>query len=309
MSEMFKKLEELKKTQRKGGEVQNTSILTCSRCSGEFPKDYIIQFRKKNYCQQCHSIIKEEEAEKRKKQSKQPVFSEEYKELIEIEKKQIELLQKIAISLEKKSSEKESINIEFIADILEKNFNSLKIQTVEYKNIIEINEVKSFIKKFIRGKMPGDRLPSGRNHRTFRIDNFLKRMQDQWKILIDRELVESAKEEMERERIILPTAAAGKNTRYVLKEFIEDYTSKITKKDKEILTWLTKYVKFMNKDFTKIFYSKNNPIRPSDHDWRSANRKLKVLLKKQWIELVPNSRPKEFLVNKEVVKEVYSRIN
>ena len=245
---------------------------------------------------------------KRKISVKSTVDPKLYEEMIKIQKEQTQLLRKIVSVLASRSIEGPRFDINTLEDIIEKKISSIKLPVTEYKHINDVMEVKVLIKKFIKGKMPHDKLPSGRNHRTFRIGNFIKRMQDEWQIVIERELVEIAKQEMENDGKILPTGAAGKNTRYVLKEFIGEYSSKITKKDRDILKWLNENSRFFNKDFTMNFYSKNNPVRPSDHDWRSANRKIKVLLRRKWIEIIPNSQPKEFLVNKEIVNDLFLKL-
>ncbi|MHA1798460.1 MAG: hypothetical protein ACTSVY_08415 [Candidatus Helarchaeota archaeon] len=310
MSDMFEKFEKLKKT--KEAEKKHFGTKKCERCEKIFPIDELNSYRKKNYCMNCLEITKKEESEKRKQKylqkevKKQKKIPEGYDELIKIQKEQTRLLKKIASTLEIKSAVNQELNVDKIKKLIEDNLNSIKVKKPTLKRVDNIEEIKNLIEKFIRGQLPNDRLPTGRDHRTFRIGNFVKRMMEEWNIIIEREHVERAKEEMEKDNIILPTGAAGKNFRYVLKEYIEKYARKISKKDEEILNWLKNRDSFLNKDFTARFYPKKNPKRPSDLDWSSANKKIKVLIKRNWINPIQDSRPKEFKVQKEIIQHVFN---
>jgi len=249
-----------------------------------------------------HKKILDTTPKPRKKPPKKPDISPALtQKLIKIQEQHTELLQEIVESLKSRSIESAPINIESIEKIIEDKISGISLSTPGFKQVTELKEVKVLIKRYIKGEMPNDKLASGRTHRTFRIGDFIKRMRNQWNIIMEREVVEKAKKELEADGSILPTAAAGKNTRYVLKEFINDYVNKLTKKDESIYKWLKLRSKFLNKDFTKEFYSKISPKWPSDHDWRSANRKLKTLENRNWIRSIPETRPKEFKINKEII--------
>ncbi|MHA1145498.1 MAG: hypothetical protein ACTSRW_12220 [Candidatus Helarchaeota archaeon] len=279
MSEILKRLEK----KRKKEDLEKTTIVQCSRCLKKFPSEELIRHRRKFYCPTCLTITKTEESKKRKEKSMKITTTKEREslsainELIDAQKRQVELLEQLLKKIE-------------------------TIPSVQTK-VGETERVKELIQLYIRGKMVNDDLPIGSSHRTFRVSDFVKRMMEQWNVIIERELVEKAKEEMEAEGTLVPTGPTGKNARYVLNEFLEEHTRKLTGKDKEIFNWLLKRDFFTYADFAADFFPKKNPKFSADYDYGSANRKIKVLIRRQWIVPASKTRPKSFAVRKEILQD------
>lgn len=168
------------------------------------------------------------------------------------------------------------------------------------KRLIDQEEVEEYIVKYIEGSLEGDQLPHGQTYRSFRVDEFIRKMKERWNIEIEWDLVNQVKNSMIKEGKLL-SRGSKRSRRYDLSQNVTDQVEGISLKDQQILIWLNQRTTFRFKEFAIVFYPTSED--PSKYKSSAASSKLTALQERGWITpQIPNRKRESFYVELELVR-------